>query len=102
MSRRIALTIAASILAIGSAIPTYASPPAVTIELVYDLINGGIIDGASSRIIRTDNGVTVNIDTSVDPGTYTMWFLVWNSPENSQGLPGLPLVCAPPIDVPTA
>lgn len=36
------------------------------------------VAGASSKIVRNDNGVTVSVKTTVDPGTYTMWMVLWN------------------------
>jgi hypothetical protein len=60
-----------------------------------------VVAGASSKIVRNDNGVTVSVSTTVDPGTYTMWMLLWNDPsqciveaeEDDDGL-----VCNPAVD----
>jgi hypothetical protein len=52
-----------------------------------------IVAGASSKIVRNDNGVTVSVKTTVDPGTYTMWMLLWNDPSECDGGGGL--VCNP-------
>ena len=74
----------------------FAAPPTVSIVPVNDLVNGGTVAGASSKIIRTDKGITVSVNTTVNPGTYTMWLLVWNNPENCHGNPAVPgLRCIP-------
>ena len=65
---------------IGSA--AFAAPPTVSTVPVNDLVIGGTVAGASSKIIRTDKGITVSVKTTVDPGAYTMWLLVWNNPED--------------------
>jgi len=62
----------------------FAAPPTASTIPVRDLVNGGTVAGASSKIIRTDNGITVSVKTTVDPGTYTMWVLVWNNPEDCE------------------
>lgn len=82
---------------------SYAGPPTISTTHVNDLVNGGMVASASSKIIRTDNGITVSVKTTVDPGAYTMWLLVWNEPWNCEGgIPGLRCV-PPPIgpDVPS-
>lgn len=77
----------------------YAAPPTISTEQVNDLVNGGTVAGASSKITRTDQGITVSVKTTVDPGAYTMWLLIWNNPENCGGnpvAPGLRCVPGPP------
>jgi hypothetical protein len=46
-----------------------------------------VIDGASSRILRTPNGVHVSVTThGLEPGhAYTLWIIPFNSPENCVG-----------------
>lgn len=81
-----------------------AGSPTISTVPVNDLVNGGTVAGASSKITRTDNGITVSVKTTVDPGTYTMWVLVWNNPENCTfGIdnPGAGLRCHPAVDVPS-
>ena len=83
--------------AFGSA--AYADAPTISTEQVNDLVNGGTVVGASSKITRTDQGITVSVKTTVDPGAYTMWLLIWNHPENCHGndaVPGLRCVPGPP------
>ena len=74
----------------------HAGKPTISTELVNDLVNGGQVAGAISKITRTDKGITVSVKTTVDPGAYTMWLLVWNEPENCHGNPAVPgLRCVP-------
>ena len=77
----------------------FAGPPTISTTAVNDLVNGGTVAGASSKITRTDQGITVSVKTTVDPGAYTMWLLIWNNPENCHGhdsVPGLRCVPGPP------
>lgn len=40
------------------------------------------IEGASSTLIRTDKGVSMELTTSgLEPGAYTIWFAVFNDPD---------------------
>ena len=92
------LVVGGAILLIASGFGSvaYAGPPTVSTMPVNDLVNGGTVAGASSKIIRTDNGITVSVKTTVDPGAYTMWLLIWNNPENCNGNPDVPdLRCFP-------
>jgi hypothetical protein len=74
----------------------FAGPPTISTTAVNDLVNGGTVAGASSMITRTDQGVTVSVKTTVNPGAYTMWLLIWNNPENCHGNPVAPdLNCVP-------
>lgn len=82
----------------------HAGPPTISTVPVNDLVNGGVVAGASSKIIRTDQGITVSVNTTVNPGTYTMWLLIWNNPENCNGspeVPGLRCVPGPGLDAPS-
>jgi len=74
-----------------------AGPASVSTGPVVEIAPGfPVVAGASSKIVRNDNGVTVSVSTTVDPGTYTMWMLVWNDPEKCDGSPGLE--CDPAVD----
>ena len=74
----------------------HAGEPTISTAPVNDLVNGGTVAGAISKITRTDEGITVSVKTTVDPGAYTMWLLVWNDPENCHGNPAVPgLRCVP-------
>ena len=86
-----------AVMAIAFGSVAFAGPPTISTTAVNDLVNGGTVDGASSKITRTEQGITVSVKTTVDPGAYTMWLLVWNNPENCGGNPGVPgLRCVPP------
>lgn len=50
------------------------------------------VDGSSSTLVRDDDAITVVVDTSeLDAGSvYTLWWVVFNNPENCMhGIPGL-------------
>ena len=49
---------------------------------IFDFVNGGIV--GSSTLHRNSNGLTVNFKTTqLIPGhTYTVWWVIWNFPEN--------------------
>ena len=77
----------------------FADRPTISPAAVNDLVNGGTVAGASSKITRTDQGITVSVNTTVDPGAYTMWLIIWNNPENCHGnavAPDLRCVPGPP------
>lgn len=40
------------------------------------------IENSLGTLTRTDTTLEVNINTQVDPGTYTFWWIVFNNPEN--------------------
>ena len=73
-----------------------ADRASVSISPVVSLPDITPVAGASSKIVRNDNGVTVSVSTTVDPGTYTMWMLLWNDPGQCTGSEGL--VCDPAVD----
>ena len=86
------------LVALGSS-EAYADPASISSAPVVFIAPGfPVVAGASSKIVRTDNGVTVSVSTIVDPGTYTMWWLVWNSPGDCTGNAGLQ--CDPAVDPP--
>jgi hypothetical protein len=86
-----------------SGLKAQADPASISTAPVVELdefhLPVGEVAGASSKIVRNDNGVTVSVSTTVDPGTYTMWMLLWNDPSLCGGGGGL--VCNPTMgDVP--
>ena len=89
------------LMVLGFGAAAHAGPPTISTVPVNDLVNGGVVAGASSKINRTDRGITVSVNTTVNPGTYTMWLLIWNNPENCKGNPDLGLRCFPPLDPPS-
>lgn len=77
------------------ATPAVAEPaerstsPVVEIEA---LIAGTPVPVGSSKIVRTDNGISAQLtSTGLEPGdVVTMWWVVFNSPDECQfGFPGL-------------
>ena len=82
-----------------SGLTAQADPASISTAPVVNLPALDPVAGASSKIVRNDNGVTVSVKTTVDPGTYTMWMLLWNDPSQCGGGGGL--VCNPTMgDVP--
>ena len=80
-----------------------ASATTVTSRPLINPATGAVIEGSSSTIDREPDGITVTAHTNLPPGTYTMWLVIWNNPENCVGgEPGL--LCLPPpaggVDVP--
>jgi hypothetical protein len=59
----------------------------VSIRPVLDFNNQLLpIEGASSRLTRDDDAVTLTIDThGLEPGAYTVWWVVFNHPEYCAG-----------------
>jgi hypothetical protein len=65
------------------------SAPVVTTTSVhhFDLADPAAVEGAFARLVRYDNGVTTTISTSeLVPGeVYTLWWVIFNDPENCLG-----------------
>jgi hypothetical protein len=52
-------------------------------------IAGQVVTGATATLQRSDDGLKVNIHTSdLPPGAYTIWWAVYNYPENCAGTCG--------------
>ena len=79
-----------------SGLTAQADPASISSSQVVSLPGFAVVAGASSKIVRNDNGVTVSVSTTVDPATYTMWMLLWNDPSQCVGSDGL--VCDPAVD----
>jgi len=79
-----------------SGLTAQADPASISSSQVVSLPGFAVVAGASSKIVRNDNGVTVSVSTTVDPATYTMWMLLWNDPSQCDGSDGL--VCDPAVD----
>ncbi len=57
--------------------------------------NGEVVgDGSTSTIIREPSGVTVNVHTNIEPGTYTVWLVIFNDPTRCTNVG--PSQCLPP------
>jgi len=54
---------------------------------VYNVINGTLV--GTSTLHRNKNGITVNFKTTdLTPGyAYTLWWVIWNKPQNCIGYP---------------
>ncbi len=54
---------------------------------VIDAVNGGVV--GTSVLHRNKNGITANFSASgLEPGhAYTLWWVVWNAPENCANYP---------------
>ncbi len=50
--------------------------------------------GSTSTIIREPGGVTINVHTDIEPGTYTVWLVIWNDPSRCINVG--PPNCLPP------
>ena len=81
-----------------SSLTAQAGPASISTAPVVNLPDFTPVAGASSKIVRNDDGVTVSVSTTVDPGTYTMWMLLWNDPDSCTGGGGLN--CNPTMDDP--
>ena len=47
-----------------------------------DTYTFGLEDVGESSAVRTDTGISVSVSADgLDPGVYTMWWVVWNNPE---------------------
>ena len=95
--RKIALSLVAGafvVISTLSGLTAQADPASISTAPVVTLSDFTVVAGASSKIVRNDNGVTVSVKTTVDPGAYTMWMLLWNDPsEQCEGGGGL--ICNP-------
>ena len=61
----------------------------ITIGAVHEFNGppaGPDIEGAESRLTREEDGMTLTVSThSLDPGAYTVWWVVFNNPEFCSG-----------------
>jgi hypothetical protein len=66
------------------ALPPQSSQPFYFLD--PDHAQGDPVPGASASLARTPNGVHVWINTNdLDPGAYTVWWVVWNDPSECTG-----------------
>ncbi len=49
---------------------------------IFDFVNGGVV--GSSTLHRNSNGITVNFKATglIPDHAYTLWWVIWNNPEN--------------------
>lgn len=84
------LTITALLLIVGAltTATVFAGPAAhSTSDVVFfdpqggEGVAGDTVAGASSTLVRTDNGISITVHTSdLLPGTYTNWWVIFNNP----------------------
>ncbi|HEV8133234.1 MAG TPA: hypothetical protein VGP85_01085 [Pyrinomonadaceae bacterium] len=59
-----------------STVPVYTTPDG--------FILGNVIEGAEAGLVRNPTGLTTNVHTFAGPGAYTLWWVVFNHPEDCQ------------------
>jgi hypothetical protein len=58
--------------------------------------NGTVVAGSASQLVRNNNGLTTSVNTSdLTPGVYTLWWVIFNNPENCV----VPHQCSVPADL---
>jgi hypothetical protein len=74
-----------------------AGPAAISVVNVNYLSDETAVPGASSKLVRTDRGVSMTIDTNdLDPGAYTNWWIIFNNPgECTNPIPAIGAACSP-------
>jgi hypothetical protein len=60
----------------NTTVPVYTTPDG--------FILADVIDGAEARLVRNSAGLTTNVHTFASPGAYTMWWVVFNHPQDCQ------------------
>jgi hypothetical protein len=85
-SLRLAVVIA-TVALLASSLVASAAPASRSRVDVQHIPGGMIVDGASSILMRTDNGVLMKIHTSgLDPhAVHTVWWVIFNNPEHCVG-----------------
>ncbi len=80
---RLATMLAAlGILTVG-VFTVYAESASSSTSDVILISNGTTVTGASSTLVRTDDGVTMTFSTSgLDPGAYTVWWAIGEGPNS--------------------
>jgi hypothetical protein len=74
-----------------------AAPAAKSVVDVHYLDDDSVVAGASSKLVRTNRGVSMSIDTNdLDPGAYTNWWIIFNYPgECENPIPSIGAACSP-------
>ena len=73
--------VAVGVLALGH--PSHGEPAAISQSDVFVFSTTVQVEGASSQLVRTDQGVTATIQTHfLEPGVYSVWWAVFNEPQN--------------------
>ena len=80
--------VVAALLALVS-VTTAAAPQQSTLHYFADpdQTPGDEVAGSSGQLVRTPNGVHAQLNTNdLDPGAYTVWWVVWNDPAECDGV----------------
>lgn len=73
-----------------------AGPANRSVASVNRLSDDSVVMGARAQLVRTDNGISMTINTEVEPGAYTNWWIIFNNPEEcSNPLPDIGALCSP-------
>jgi hypothetical protein len=58
--------------------------PVVTMSNIGRFVDGSEVEGAYSRLIRYNNGVTMTLSTSdlIPSDVYSIWWVIFNEPQN--------------------
>jgi hypothetical protein len=84
-SKTIRLALALALLGtMLSALSVSAAPADRSTSMVQKIPGGMVVPGASSSLVRTDNGISMTINTSqLDPhAVHTVWWVIFNNPEH--------------------
>ena len=80
MKRLTVLILVVSVI-IATAVSTVVANPANR-QTANTYSFADMADVGDAWLERTDNGITARADVyGADPGVYTMWWVVWNTPE---------------------
>jgi hypothetical protein len=61
----------------------FAQRASLSTSSVYRSSDGTEVPGAYSKLVRTSGGIALTLHTSeLLPGAYTIWWVVYNNPEN--------------------
>jgi hypothetical protein len=88
---RIAVLMAIAVMLL-LAIPVQAAPAIRSSNTLFDAATGDPVIGSASSLVRTDNGLSMNIRTSGLPAghTYTVWWIIFNDPDSCEhGIEGV-------------
>jgi hypothetical protein len=86
------------VLAIVFVSPAQSTPADHSTSDVWWLADGSVVEGASSKLVRTDRGISLSLGTSDLPAgdAVTVWWVIFNNPEECAGEEGVPFRCAEP------
>jgi hypothetical protein len=77
--------------------PAHSAPAEHSISPLWRFSDGSVVEGATSQLVRTDSGISLSQRTSAPAGhAVTVWWVIFNNPENCAGAEGVPTRCAEP------